>query len=125
MKRWNGLFQRCGVHSMLLQGIRKFSGFTTKATSKRLDELSRKIFGSLPQTGIRTGLKILRKRPKGAWIADYYMDSVIPSHHEIGRSVIRGYMDVHQEWRKYKLQQLHRRGKGPPKKGQGKRSKKK
>lgn len=96
----------------------------TVATSARLDELSRKIFGTLPNRHLRTGNKVLRQRPKGEWLADYYFDEAGPTEDKVGRWIMKGWLNDHEEWRQFKLQGLRRRGKGPPKKGQGRRSKK-
>ncbi|KAJ8605160.1 hypothetical protein CTAYLR_000347 [Chrysophaeum taylorii] len=95
------------------------------ASSARLDELGRAIFGTLPPSRVRTGNKLFRKRLKGPLFADYYFDVSGGDVHKIGREVIQGWLSDKQERRVEKLETLRRRGKGPPKKGQGKRAKKK
>ena len=49
----------------------------------------------------------------------------VPNADAIGRSVMRGWQNDQEEWRAFKLNLLRRKGKGPPKKGLGKRSAKK
>ena len=41
---------------------------------------------------------------------------------EVGREIVKGWMNDVEARRKSQLEVLRRRGKGPPKKGQGKRS---
>jgi len=75
------------------------------------------IFGTLPNKNIRTGHNVLKKRFTGALDLRYYpekMDSV-------ARKVYPSYTTELQERRLEKLDTLRRRGKGPPKKGSGKK----
>ncbi|KAI8049763.1 hypothetical protein BDF22DRAFT_746025 [Syncephalis plumigaleata] len=69
-----------------------------------LTQLTARVFGHVHNPmGIRTGNKILRKRLLGPTFAAYYPK-------EFGRTAGR-------------VERRRRRGKGPPKKGQGKRAK--
>mmetsp|Transcript_10536 Transcript_10536/g.13352 ORF Transcript_10536/g.13352 Transcript_10536/m.13352 type:complete len:92 (-) Transcript_10536:396-671(-) len=90
------------------------------ASKQAIGKLTREIFGQLPNTNIRTGNQVLKQRLTGAIKARYYPESIDP----IARLVTPGYLNAQEERRKLKLDQLRRRGKGPPKKGSGKRKKK-
>lgn len=94
------------------------------ATSARLDELSRIIFGNLPHSKVRTGNKVLRNKFKGPLFADYYfkMSGTDPS--AVLRNIFPGFLTPQEQRRKTQLEILRRRGKGPPKKGMGKRASK-
>ena len=96
-----------------------------KPTSKRLDEIGRSIFGTLPSTNERSGNKVLRKKLKGPLLADYYFDQSGVDIDVVGREILSGWMNDREARRKNQLEILRRRGKGPPKKGMGKRSGKK
>ena len=91
--------------------------------SKRLDAIGRAIFGTLEGNNERSGNKVLRKKLKGPLLADYYFDQSGQSVDEVGREIVKGWMSDVEARRKSQLEVLRRRGKGPPKKGQGKRSK--
>ena len=91
--------------------------------SKRLDAIGRAIFGTLEGNNERSGNKVLRKKLKGPLLADYYFDQSGQSVDEVGREIVKGWMNDVEARRKSQLEVLRRRGKGPPKKGQGKRSK--
>jgi small subunit ribosomal protein S33 len=86
-----------------------------------IDEASRKCFGNRPIVNFRTGFKILKRRPIGPVINDYYIPNMAPMF----RKVDPGFKTELEERRYEKLIKLRAKGKGPPKKGQGKRSKKK
>ena len=87
--------------------------------SSRIAELSRVIFGNLPITHIRTGNKILRRPLKGPKVVSWW--------HKPISAFAQGteYNVLANEDRLAKLDKLRRRGKGPPKKGAGKRATKK
>lgn len=90
------------------------------ATKQALGEISRRIFGQLPQNNLRSGNKILNKRLKGPTVASWF-------HKPFAMTVGKGNpynMQIREE-RQAKLDKLKRRGKGPPKKGAGKRASKK
>ena len=92
-------------------------------TSARLDEIGRVIFGNLPSTNERSGQKVLRKKLKGPLLADYYFDQNGVEVDVVGREIVSGWMNDEEARRKNQLEILRRRGKGPPKKGMGKRAK--
>lgn len=94
-------------------------------SSKRLDAISASIFGTLPSTNVRSGNKVLRKKLKGPLLADYYFDQSGVDIDVVGREILSGWMNDREARRKNQLEILRRRGKGPPKKGMGKRSGKK
>uniref|UniRef100_A0A061RNP6 Small ribosomal subunit protein mS33 n=2 Tax=Tetraselmis sp. GSL018 TaxID=582737 RepID=A0A061RNP6_9CHLO len=75
-----------------------------------------RIFGTHIGDGKRSGRKVLRKALVAERIADWYMPL------ETKADPI--FADPKNEQKKQKLATLRRRGKGPPPKGQGKRSKK-
>lgn len=91
-------------------------------SSKRLDAISASIFGTLPSTNVRSGNKVLRKKLKGPLLADYYFDQSGVDIDVVGREILSGWMNDREARRKNQLEILRRRGKGPPKKGMGKRS---
>ncbi|KAL7528631.1 hypothetical protein ACHAWF_002644 [Thalassiosira exigua] len=77
--------------------------------ASRIAAVARDIFATLPNRGVRTGLQYLKKPLTGAYEARFYLEPIEP----IAR----------KERRLAKLRVLRQRGKGPPKKGAGKRSK--
>ena len=83
-------------------------------------EASRKVFENLPVVNYRTGNKFLKQKPIGPLIVDYYAENLTKSF----RKVSPGFLTEQAERRLEKLQRLKRRGKGPPKKGMGKRAQK-
>ena len=86
-----------------------------------IDETSRKCFGNLPVVNYRTGFQLLKRKPIGELLTNYY----IPDPTKAFKRVSPDFMTELEERRVDSLERLKRRGKGPPKKGQGKRSKKK
>mmetsp|Transcript_22995 Transcript_22995/g.27215 ORF Transcript_22995/g.27215 Transcript_22995/m.27215 type:complete len:92 (-) Transcript_22995:194-469(-) len=89
------------------------------ATKQAIYKLQREIFGQLPNKHIKTGHKILKKRWTGILDNRYYLDPI----DSIARMVMPGYKTAQEERRLQKLDILRRRGKGPPKKGSGKKKK--
>lgn len=91
--------------------------------------MARVIYGHLKpsENFVRTGRKFLKRKFKGPLLADYYFNKSgdMDGMHKIGREAIQGWLSPEQERRQIKLLALRRRGKGPPKKGEGKRAKKK
>lgn len=83
-----------------------------------LTQKSRDIFGYLPMSDVRTGNKILRKKFIGPLVTKDHHKSFA---NEL-KSVFPEFMTDVEERRKTKLSYLRRRGKGPPKKGEGKRA---
>ncbi|KAF9102736.1 hypothetical protein BGX27_010869 [Mortierella sp. AM989] len=99
---------------------------STSATSKLtlINKISTAIFGNVynPQ-GIRTGNKILRQRLVGPTINSYYPNVRQIKLREITKMVPE--MNLVDQGEKARLEDLaerKKRGKGPPKKGQGRRS---
>eukprot|EP00887_Chlorella_sp_A99_P004453 scaffold30.g4453.t1 len=82
-----------------------------------LEQIRARIFGNHIGNGLRSGRKVLRGALKGPRLMEWYpedpckLDLLMP--------------DVDADRAKLKLDRLRRRGKAPPKKGQGKRSGKK
>ena len=86
-----------------------------------LDEQARIIFGHRPWSPVRTGNKVLRKKLVGP----LYASASFKPFEDVLRSEFPEYLTDKEERRKQKLAYMRRRGKGPPKKGQGKRAGKK
>ncbi|KAJ6933948.1 hypothetical protein NC651_009118 [Populus alba x Populus x berolinensis] len=83
------------------------------AVTKGVEEARARIFGHvLNPTGLRSPHKILRKKLFGEKVAQWYP-------HDITKDDPLN-IDRREEKRLSKLEILKRRGKGPPKKGQGK-----
>jgi|Transcript_2974 small subunit ribosomal protein S33 len=95
----------------------KFKGFSP-AFGSLIDEAARKCFGHLPVVNHRTGFKLLKQKPIGPMMMNYYLPDMTKSIHN---TVPDFKTDIMQR-REEKLARLKRRGKGPPKKGQGKRA---
>ena len=81
------------------------------------------IFGHKPNLNLQGGSgKTSAKQPlTGPYIARYYPTSI----NTYARQVHDGWETEQEEYRRVKLTQRRRKGKGPPKKGEGSRSKKK
>ena len=86
-----------------------------------VDEAARVTFGHRPVVNYRTGFKLLKRVPIGPVISNYYLPKMEPNF----RKVDPEFKSDMEERRHEKLIKLRTRGKGPPKKGEGKRSKKK
>lgn len=90
------------------------------ATGRPLKEIEAEIWDHNTNpvgAGHRSGLKILRKPLKGPLYASWYPEAVAKNPHNPYR------LTEKQERWKAKLKILRASGKGPPKKGAGKRSK--
>jgi small subunit ribosomal protein S33 len=81
-----------------------------------IEEARARIFGSHIGNGERSGRKLLQKRLLGAKLAAYYPEPIAVSDPLM--------LSLEAERAKLKLDRARRRGKAPPKKGSGKRSKK-
>mmetsp|Transcript_6403 Transcript_6403/g.9593 ORF Transcript_6403/g.9593 Transcript_6403/m.9593 type:complete len:92 (+) Transcript_6403:113-388(+) len=84
-----------------------------------IKEVSRKLFMNLPVVGHKTGSHHLSKLNHAKYIADYYPKSL--------NSLCKRYLgfvppDPIQKYRLEKLEVLRIKGRGPPKKGSGKRA---
>ena len=84
-------------------------------------ESARVCFDNLPIVNYRTGYKYLKQKPTGPMAAHYY----VPDMAKGFRNVAPDFLTEQEERRQEALVRLRRRGKGPTKKGEGKRSKKK
>eukprot|EP00532_Pseudo-nitzschia_australis_P001254 CAMPEP_0168196812 /NCGR_PEP_ID=MMETSP0139_2-20121125/20751_1 /TAXON_ID=44445 /ORGANISM="Pseudo-nitzschia australis, Strain 10249 10 AB" /LENGTH=114 /DNA_ID=CAMNT_0008121083 /DNA_START=151 /DNA_END=495 /DNA_ORIENTATION=- len=93
------------------------------AVLKRGAEHARQqIFGHVPiLEGAATGNKTAKKAFTGPYLEKYYPVSI--NHY--ARKVHDGWETEQEEYRRVKLTQRRRKGKGPPKKGAGARSGKK
>uniref|UniRef100_A0A7S3LDV7 Small ribosomal subunit protein mS33 n=1 Tax=Amphora coffeiformis TaxID=265554 RepID=A0A7S3LDV7_9STRA len=82
----------------------------------------RDILGHIPKTSnnARTGYNRSTKQLTGVYLNQYYQEPI----DKYVRMVEPGFLFDQEERRRVKLIQLRRRGKGPPKKGSGKRKKK-
>ena len=80
-------------------------------------ESSRVCFDNLPIVPYRTGNKLLRRKPVGPMAVNYYLKDLTKSF----KRMAPDFETELNERRKYALDVRQRRGKGPPKKGQGKR----
>jgi small subunit ribosomal protein S33 len=99
---------------------RVFNAFTP-AFKAAIDTASRRIFGNLPITNTRTGFKVLQRKPIGPLAINYYpADAERPF-----RNTLDDFATDLERRRVEALYRLKRRGKGPAKKGQGKRASKK
>ncbi len=83
-----------------------------------IDESARKIFGNLPIVNYRTGFKLLRQKPIGPLVTNHYL----PDFERSFRDHTTDFDTEIEERRKESLVFMRRRGKGPPKKGEGKRA---
>eukprot|EP00578_Thalassiosira_sp_NH16_P012149 CAMPEP_0181116134 /NCGR_PEP_ID=MMETSP1071-20121207/21790_1 /TAXON_ID=35127 /ORGANISM="Thalassiosira sp., Strain NH16" /LENGTH=97 /DNA_ID=CAMNT_0023200361 /DNA_START=30 /DNA_END=323 /DNA_ORIENTATION=- len=93
--------------------------------ASKIAAVAREIFGTLPNRGVRTGMQFLKKPLTGAYHARWYMEPIEPCARKTQRycPLVPQYTSELQERRNLKLRILRSRGKGPPKKGSGKRSK--
>ncbi|ETV99305.1 hypothetical protein H310_08037 [Aphanomyces invadans] len=89
-------------------------------TAKQLADLSRKIFERLPQNNIKSGNKIISAQLKGDKVVSWFNKPLVMG--------MGGYSEYYQKLNQYRLDTnatLKQQGRGPPKKGAGKRSQKK
>jgi hypothetical protein len=91
---------------------------------KGIELVQRDILGHLPKNhGVksppRTGYNRSIRQLQGVYLNQYYGESI----DKYARMVQPGFLNEVEERRQIKLTQLRRRGKGPPKKGSGKRKK--
>lgn len=83
-----------------------------------ISEASMRVFGNMPIVNYRTGFRLLKRKPSGPFVAKHYIPDMAPNMRKLDPNFRT---DVEQN-RADKLVRLKRRGKGPPKKGQGKRT---
>lgn len=77
-----------------------------------------KVFGNMPIVNRRTGFKLLKRKPIGPYVVQHYLPDFAPMF----RKADPTFRTELEENRIDKLIRLKRRGKGPPKKGLGKRN---
>ena len=101
------------------------SASTTKyfsvAAKAIIQESARKIFGNLPIVPYRTGYKILKRMPIGPLAINHFPINTLTDF----KRTVPEFTTETEERRAEKLSKLKRNGKGPPKKGHGKRASKK
>ena len=85
-------------------------------TAQEIAVTAARIFGHHIGNGLPSGRKVLRKRLLGPTFAAYYPESMA----KLDALMV----DPNETRRVIKLERLKRRGKGPPKKGEGKRASK-
>ena len=85
-------------------------------TAQEIAVTAARIFGHHIGNGLPSGRKVLRKRLLGPTFAAYYPESIA----KLDALMV----DPNETRRVIKLERLKRRGKGPPKKGEGKRASK-
>lgn len=92
----------------------------TPAFKAVIQESARKIFGNMPVTNVRTGFKLLKRKPYGPMAVHYYP----PDSERPFRDLLDDFSTEKEDRRVEALYRLKRRGKGPAKKGHGKRASK-
>jgi len=94
------------------------SATTTSAAARKIALAAARIFQTaLNDTNAPTGRKLLKKSLVGPTLTSWYPEKI--------QRLDLLFEDPEDKRRKVKLERMKRRGKGPPKKGEGKRSKKK
>jgi hypothetical protein len=97
------------------------SGSVTKfgpAFKALIKEAGRKTFGDAPVVPHRTGRRIFKQIPRGPIAANYYPPDMAKNF----RRFMPGFTTESEEIKINSKARLQRRGKGPPKKGEGKRA---
>lgn len=88
---------------------------------KALEEARYRLFGALPTGQKRNGNKFLKRALAGPSLTRWYFPAMKQRHI---KQFADGVLDEKWVHRQFQLAELRRRGKGPPKKGEGKRAKK-
>lgn len=88
-----------------------------------IGEAARKAFAYNPVDPTRTGNRVLKTKPIGPLVANHYADTKVTEG--FFRMMSPSFRTEQEERRAAKLLRLRRRGKSPPKKGEGKRKSKK
>ena len=94
--------------------IKKFSPIL----KEMIAEGARRCFDNLPVVPYRTGNKLLKRKPIGPMAIQYHPKNLTSGFKKISPD----FRTELQERRADKLATMKRRGKGPPKKGAGKRA---
>ncbi|KAL7556755.1 hypothetical protein ACA910_008089 [Epithemia clementina (nom. ined.)] len=110
------------VRTQTLEAFRRASRklFRTYPTLREeIDKIQYKIMGYFPKLGIKTGYQYMKRHP-----LQYYDEIDNPTRIlDVARKIDRPLSTPQQERRQLKLIQLRRKGKGPPKKGAGRKAK--
>ncbi len=93
----------------------------TPSFKAAIDAAARRVFGHLPVVPYRTGNKLLQRKPIGPLAVHYYPANV----EQAFRNTLTDFTTELEDRRIDSLYRMRRRGKGPAKKGQGKRASKK
>ncbi|KAL1920642.1 mitochondrial 37S ribosomal protein mS33 [Calcarisporiella thermophila] len=89
----------------------------------KLAELTASLFHNVYNpTGARTGNRILRERLKGPTFQKYYPPALIKFRDVKAAFPDMQLVDIYEEQRLEEIEKRRRRGKGAPKKGQGRRA---
>ncbi|KAI8979614.1 mitochondrial ribosomal subunit S27-domain-containing protein [Mycotypha africana] len=95
----------------------------TASRLAQLTQLSCKIFNNVYNpTAVRTGNKILRRRLLGPSLTSYYPQRLFHFRDLKALYPTMGLVDLDEKERLEEINRRKRRGKGAPKKGQGKRA---
>jgi small subunit ribosomal protein S33 len=81
-------------------------------------ESAARIFGNRPVVPYRTGFKYLTQKPTAPTAVEYYVKDPTKLFKKASKDFATDLEDVREE----QLRRFRRKGKGPPKKGQGKRA---
>jgi len=95
-------------------------GRFTPAMKAVIAQSAARIFGTRPVVPYRTGFKYLLQNPTGPIAAQYYPKDPIKNFKAASKDFATDAEDVREE----QLRRFKRKGKGPPKKGFGKRAQK-
>ncbi|VEU33902.1 unnamed protein product [Pseudo-nitzschia multistriata] len=102
--------------------VRRLLAQNSAVLRRGAEHARQQIFGHVPiLEGAAAGNKTAKKTFTGPYLEKYYPTSI--NHH--ARKVHDGWETEQEEYRRVKLTQRRRKGKGPPKKGAGARSGKK
>ncbi len=93
------------------------------AIKSAIELAARNVFGHNPVTLSRQGNKLFKTKPLGPLVTNHYIDTKVSEG--FFRLMSPSFRTEQQDRRALKMLRLRRRGKGAPKKGQGKRTTKK
>ena len=96
----------------------KMVGRFSPAVRAIIKESADRIFGNRPIVPYRTGYKHLLQKPTGPTAVNYYIKDSVKAF----KKASPDFQTEEEERRKEALVRMRRKGKGPPKKGQGKRA---
>mmetsp|Transcript_25698 Transcript_25698/g.60248 ORF Transcript_25698/g.60248 Transcript_25698/m.60248 type:complete len:113 (-) Transcript_25698:1528-1866(-) len=104
------------------KSIRHLLSKNSAIVKRGAEHARQEIFGHVPiLDGAATGNKKAKKTLTGNYLEKYYPVSI----NHFARRIHDGWETEQEEYRRVKLTQMRRKGKGPPKKGAGARSGKK